>query len=496
MRDGNNRAAYDLYHASLEVNPAFAPSMLQLARIDFIRGDLKESQCKSDEILFRMLPDPATRSNTIDLLRNIKDSYTDIGLSSVGYKKYDQALSEFALAKDICVRYPEIRCNEEINQGIEKAHKGRYGDYLQNARFSLAKGNLTSSEKEVNEAIRYHNSHLAYLGEPSEAFTFQTTLRQKKYDNMLVAAKQLSDRGDYQNAVVNFTEANNLREQYNLQQSADFEKNSRFAAGKYCTQLLDKSEDAVILNNVPQAKSGLQEVIDLQSRFYLTNDKAISKRVNDLRGKIYSQECINAQYTIDSCVTAGRALEHDRNFLQAMLILERGMEVKNTYSNCKLFADSLESLLYRIRPAGTYLQLMENSGREMQNGNYSSAVKLYNDASSYFAQKNVASYNLQHNPDRDDYVLKTGNNGMLNYCAESDMYDGRLENSLRLYKLLLDRDYHPKFLSNSLYELGSKTGTADYKTAPGGKARKLAARYTGEDKRLKPFAKGYIKGYK
>jgi hypothetical protein len=496
MRDGNNTAAYDLYHASLEVNPAFAPSMLQLARIDFIRGDLKESQCKSDEILFRMLPDPATRSNTIDLLRNIKDSYIDMGLSSIGYKKFNQALNEFALAQDICSRYPEIRCNDEVKQGIEKAHKGIYNDYLQNARFSLAKGDLTSAEKDANEAIRYHNSKLAYLGEPTEALAFQKTLRQKKYDNMIVAANQLSDRGDYQNAVMNFTEADNLREQYGLQQATDFEKSSKPAAGKYITQLLEKSENAVKLNNIPQAKSALQEVIDVQNRFYLSADKTISKKVNDLRSKIYTQECINAQYSVDSCVIAGRVLEHDRNFLQAMLVLEKGMEVKNTYSDCKLFTDSLESLLYRVRPAGTYLQLIDNSGTEIQNGNYRDAMKLYNDASTYFTQQNLGAFGLQHNSDRDDYVLKTGNNGLLNYCAQNDMYEGQLENSLRLYKLLLDRDYNADFLSDSLYELGKRTGAADYKSAPGGKARKLAARHTGDDKRLKRFAKGYVKGYR
>lgn len=494
MRDGNNPAAYDLYHASLEVNPAFAPSMLQLARIDFIRGELKEAQCKADEIIYRMLPDPATRSNTLDLLQNIKDAYVDKALSAIGYKKYPDALELLAIAKDLCQRYPEMKCNDEIRKGIAKAHTGIYNDYLQEARMSIAKNDFEGAEKKVGQAISYYTNHLE--GEPTDAFVLQAALRQKEYDNLCASGRQLTDRGDYENAVKNFTEADNLQRQYNLQKAADYDKTTRLAAGKFSTSLLSEGENAVALNNIPKAKQQLQEVIDLQSRFGLSNDAALNKKADALRGKIYTRQCANAQHSIDSVTVAAKDFLKDKLFLPAMLVLESGLQVKKENADCKLASDSMEALLMRIRPAGIFLQLVENSNEAVRKENYSEALRLYNEAKQHYESNAVAAYGIKPLAERDEFFLQTGNNGMLQHLAYVDLQQGNLDHSLRLYRLVLNRGANEYLLSDQLYELGKKTGQQDYRKAPGGKAKKLAARYTQDDKRLKRFVKGYQKGYR
>lgn len=493
MRNGDYRAAYDLYHLSLEVNPGFAPAMLQLARIDFIRNDLKEASCKADEIVYRMLPDPATRSNTLDLIRNIRDSYIDRGLNFTVYKKYDQALDEFAQAGEICKHYPEIRCNDEIEKGIEKVHYALYKDELQAAKNLFAQSNISASESRVNQAIAYHQKHIN--GEPSEAYELLSKIRQKKYDNLSAAGKQLTERGDYENAVKSFTEADILLHEYELQKSQDFDKYSRIAAGKQINNLITQSEAAVKTNNVTSAKSDLQTVYDLQSRFGLTNDKSVNDKTTSLRNKIFTRECANAQASVDSTVIASRALIAARDYLAAFEILEKGKQISDNFSSCKLFTDSLFALLLKVRHPGTYLQLMASVQSEISAAKYSKALDDYTKASAYYADNNVKRFDIQHNTDRDAFVLSTNDNGMINYCAAYDMEHGNLENSLKLYKLLLNRNYHPAFMDASLYELGRKTGAADKVRAPGGKGKKLAARYTGGDKRLKKFAKGYVKGY-
>lgn len=496
MRDGNNNAAYDLYHNALELNPSFAPSMLQLARIDFIRRDFKEAQCKSEEILYRMLPDPATRSNTVDLLENIQGIYIDQGKTFNIYKQYENAIEQYIMAKDICKRFPQIRCTNELYMGLETAHRGIYSNHLNDARAAVQRNDFSNAEKITTEAIQYWKSNLKLIGEPNEAYDVQKLIRQRKYDNLVLFGKQLNDQRDYEKAVNKFMEADNLQQLYALSIASDYAKQSKIAAKNFASQLIIDGENAVKVNDLVIAKTKLNISNDLQSRFYLQNDSILTKRSDVLREKIYGQECINAQFSIDSATAAGRLAVKEKDYLKAYKVLLAGADIKKRNPTCKLFTDSVESLLSKIQAAGYYLDLMETVKGNISEGNYYQAINDYISAGDYFKSHNVVSFNLQHNLDRDDYVLNQNNLGLLNYISEKDMKDGNIDNSLRLYKILVSKNFDIKFIEDSLYQLGYKTGKRDHIIAPGGRVKKLAGRYTQGDKRLKRFEKGFAKGYR
>lgn len=496
MRAAHNQEANDLFHASLELNPAFAPSMLQLARLDFIRRDFEEARCKSDEVLYRMMPDPATRSNTIDLLRNIQETYLDMAKASLRYRQFDKALDEYREAKEICEAYAGIRCTDEVHTGIQNAHKGKYENILQEARGLYNRNDLNGAEQKVEDAYNYHSRYLASTGQPIEARDFEKALKQKRYDNLVRNAINSSEQGKHLNAVNQFISADSLLRLYDLTSNTAAEKAAKTSAQNYISELLQNGQNAVGTNRLNEARGLIRKAGDLQSVFGLQNDKTLSAKIQKLSEQIFGQECINAQASVDSAANAGKLLSSDRDYLKAMKVLDAGLALSNDFSACRLFTDTLENALHRIRDAGTYLELMDLSVREDKAGNYKRALELYLQAGIYFQQQQVSRFNIQHDADLYHYITVNASNGMINYVADQDMYENRLESSFKLYQFLLNRNYSQKLLDGSLYQLGMKQGQADKLSRPGAKAKTLARRYTDGDKRLKRFEKGFIKGYK
>ena len=78
LRAGNIPKAEQYFHFSLELNPLFAPSLLQLAVIDFRQDNLMEAICKSDDILYNLYPDPETKNRTYDLIRDVYEKRMDL----------------------------------------------------------------------------------------------------------------------------------------------------------------------------------------------------------------------------------------------------------------------------------------------------------------------------------------------------------------------------------------------------------------------------------
>jgi predicted Zn-dependent protease len=239
----------------------------------------------------------------------------------------------------------------------------------------------------------------------------------------------------------------------------------------------------------------MQLANELQVKYELTNDKELNKLKEQLRAKISTQECINAQKEITALFNSGMQKKSSNQLLEASNDFNNALDISRQFNNCGIDVTQIESNELEIRPAATYLGMMRDFKDKEYKRQFSDCISIYNNATNYFNTRNIASFGINHEPDYYTYVSSNGSNGLMQYAAETYTSQNELEKALTLFKLLLAKNVDDKIIEGSLYELGFKFGKREALNNPGSKAKNLVKQYTSDDKNLKRFEKGFAKGY-
>ncbi|MFM7016678.1 MAG: hypothetical protein ACKOX3_10165 [Bacteroidota bacterium] len=496
LRAGNIPKAEQYFHFSLELNPLFAPSLLQLGVIDFRRDNLTEAICKADDILYNLYPDPDTKDRTFDLIRDIYEKRVDLGNAFLKQNKdYYKAVDQFEEARRICEKYTAVRCDDQLFMGIRTSKNGIYQDHLNHGRIAIQQNKLADADEALDNAIRYQSLNARDITDNSEALTLKKVIRQRYYDQKLAEAKVNINAKNYDAALLNFDEAEQMLKQYDLIAPSDLKLSQQNAARPRSSELFYEGDKYIEQADLANAGKKLQAAIQLQTKYDLTNDKELNKLKEELRKRISTQECINAQEEIKELFNNGMIKKGNNELLDASDAFNQALEIARKFNNCAIDVSQIESNELEIRPAATYLNMMREFKDKESKRQFNDCLTLYSKATNYFTSKNISNYGISHDPDFFNYVQSNGSNGLIAFAADDYRSKNELEKSLTLYKLLLDHHVDEKSISGSLFELGYKFGKRELNTNPGGKAKSLVKIYTSDDKRMKRFEKGFSKGY-
>ena len=496
LRAGNIPKAEQYFHFSLELNPLFAPSLLQLGVIDFRRDNLMEAICKSDDILYNLYPDPETKERTFDLIRDVYEKRIELGNSYLKVNKdYYKAVDQYEEARRICEKYSAVRCDDELFNGIRTAKNGIYQDHLNHGRIAIQQNNLADADEALDNAIRYQSLNAREITDNSEALTLKKVIRQRYYDKKIAEAKSNTLTKNYDAALLNLDEAEQMLKDHELTAPSDLKMIQQQAARPRTSELFYEGDKYIEQGDLVNAGKKMQMAIQLQTKYDLTNDKELNKLKEQLRKKISTQECINAQKEITTLFNSGMQKKSSKQLLEASDDFNRALDISRQFNNCAIDVAQIESNELEIRPAATYLGMMRDFKDKEYKRQFSDCISIYKKATDYYTTRNVASFGIDHDPDFYNYVSSKASNGLMQYAAESYTAQNELEKSLTLFKLLLSKNVDDKILEGSLYELGFKFGKREATNNPGGKAKNLVKQYTSDDKNLKRFEKGFAKGY-
>lgn len=496
LRAGNIPKAEQYFHFSLELNPSFAPSLLQLGIIDFRRDNLMDAICKSDDILYNLYPDPETKQRTYDLIRDVYEKRIEYGNSFLKVNKnYYKSVDQFEEARRICEKYTAVRCDDELFSGIRIAKTGIYQDHINYGRIAIQQNNLADADEELDNAIRYQSLNARDITNNSEALALKKVVRQRYYDRKITEAKNNTLVKNYDAALLNFDEAEQMLKAYELTAPTDLKISQQQAARPRISELFYDGDRYIEQGDLVIASKKMQQSIQLQLKYDLTNEAELNKLKEQLRKKISTQECINAQRDITNLYNSGMQKKSSKQLLEASNDFNKAMDIARQFNNCAIDVSQIESNELEIRPAATYLDMMRDFIDKEYKRQFSDCISIYNKATSYYTSQNVANFGINHEPDFYNYVSNQGSNGLMQYAADTYTAQNELEKALTLFKLLLSKNVDDKILEGSLYELGFKFGKREALSNPGSKAKKLVKQYTSDDKNLKRFEKGFAKGY-
>jgi hypothetical protein len=356
LRSGNIPKAEQYFHFSLELNPLFAPSLLQLGVIDFRRDNLMEAICKSDDILYNLYPDPETKERTFDLIRDVYEKRIELGNSYLKVNKdYYKAVDQYEEARRICEKYAAVRCDDELFNGIRAAKNGIYQDHLNHGRIAIQQNNLVDADEALDNAIRYQSLNAREITDNSEALTLKKVVRQRYYDKKIAEAKSNTLTKNYDAALLNLDEAEQMLKDYELTAPTDLKTIQQQAARPRTSELFYEGDRYIEQGDLVNAGKKMQMAIQLQTKYDLTNDKDLNKLKEQLRKKISTQECINAQKEITTLFNSGMQKKSSNKLLEASDDFNRALDISRQFNNCAIDVTQIESNEIEIRPAATYL---------------------------------------------------------------------------------------------------------------------------------------------
>ncbi len=494
-RLGNTHQAKVYLGRSLSFNPMFAPAALQLARIEFRSGNLCDADMHVRQILHRMTPDPVTYELTIHLARELYDEYLVIARQQLKQGKAGEAHENLLAAQDLCRDVHSIHCTHELDELLQVARNGLYKILLDAAASYYRNNELDQAERKLREARQLRERFSSQIPLSETEKLIGTAIVQKRYDYRMMRARSLIASAKYREALEQIEFADELAVTFpEIKPAADRASLRQQAATPLALIQIDQGLTLAAENRLEAARKKAREAEQWIQNYELDHTE-VNSRLTELKNRIFSQECKQAQERFNEFYRQGNLAASTLDFVKAFRLYSSAEQIENNYRDCALQIFRLKEEMQYIHDGYTYQSMIESVLEMHQQEQYAASLERYRQAEEFFEASNVKRYGLRH-LSLDEFTEMRCANNFIKYMGEKALRDTDFEKSLRLFKLILSRGYDPRFVKSSLNRLGRALAERDKTLNPRANPKKLVNQYTEGDKKLKELRKGYLRGWK
>lgn len=493
VTNGNPNAARAYFEKSLGVNSKFAPSHLQLARLDFINGYLNEATARTLDVLTRMRIDPETRQMLQVLAHDIYGAHMSQGHNLTNRGDYNAALHAFASARELCNNVGGLGCNlPALRDGEGRAANGIYRNIIAEGKRELTRNNIAQADRLAEEALRFQSDYRDVLPQPTEAVELQNQVKYTYYVSHIDKGKSYLNSKNYSAALSQFDAALDLEAAYSFRQIPELDALAKRAAKPVLLAELETGYEQAMHNQLTDARALASKAIAMQGRYGLDKDAEVISKYNLLRDRIVTQECQNAQYAYDEHVQKAKQLARNKQYLAADKAYLSALSVASDNTICQLADFTAKDGREAILPAVRYQQMLEDVNRFVASGRYTEALQTYNQAEKHYKAYEVNRFGLNH-ISLYNYARETTK---LPFTAEVVQYYASLgeeEVAISLLTILLQKDYKNRKTKSVQEQLGKQLAAQDVQLGLKEDVGALAMKHTSNNRDLKQLRKAYEK---
>ncbi|PKV66707.1 tetratricopeptide repeat protein [Pontibacter ramchanderi] len=490
----NNLAAASTYFVkSLEVNPRFAPAHLQLARLDFMNGNVREAAGRTRDILTQMRVDPETAQMALGLAHDIYSSFMAEGHAHNGRGDYRSAVAAYADARALCSTLGGLRCNmPALNDGEGRAVFGLYRSMVEEGKRFLSKGDLVQADRLADEAYTFQRQYDYLLHDAPEAAELQGQVKYQYYVQHIDKGRQAMKAKDYRYALEQFESALALEQSYTFQPVRELSGLLLQAAKPVLLSQLAEGYTLAMNNRLADARATATAAENMRSRYALERDTEVQAKYVELRDRIFTQECLNVQADYDRHYAAAQSLIKEKKFIAADQAYHAALNAAASKATCTIATFTAEDGQATIADAAAYQRLLEEANRMVSTGRYTDAIQRYNEAEQHYLSKSIARFGLDHTS---LYNFAREQSKLAFTATVVDHFTNiRQEKAaLQLLTNLLDKGYAKGKTKKVQQQLGIQLAIKDVTSGQAEAPKVMAANYTHGDKKLKHLGKAYEK---
>ncbi|SIT91191.1 hypothetical protein [Pontibacter indicus] len=490
----NNLAAASTYFVkSLEVNPRFAPSHLQLARLDFMSGNVQAAAGRTRDILTQMRVDPETQQMALGLAHDIYSSFMAEGHAHNGRGDYRSAVAAYADARALCSTLGGLRCNmPALNDGESRAVYGYYRSMVDEGKRALSRGELAQADQVANEAYAFQRQYDYLLRDATEAAELQGQVKYQYYVQHIDKGRQAMKSKDFRYALEQFESALALEQGYTFQPVRELSSLLQQAAKPVLLSQLAEGYTLAMNNRLGDARAVASSAENMRSRYALERDTEVQAKYVELRDRIFTQECLNVQADYDRHYQNAQALVREKKFIAADQAYQSAIKAAGTKATCMIATFTADDGMANIADAVAYQRMLEEANRMVATGRYTDAIQRYNDAEQHYLSKSIARFGLDH-ISLYNFVREQSKLAFTASVVDHFTRIHQEKAALQLLDNLLDKGYSKGKTKKVQQQLGIQLAILDVNGGRTEPANVLAASYTQGDKKLKQLGKAYEK---
>lgn len=491
---GDRFMAKNMFNKSLMVNPKFAPALYQLAKMDFEDKLYDDAKDKLLTLFSTMYPDPNTSTLAMKLCNSVYYAFLQQGDELQDDGKFETALEIYDKAEKFCRAIPNLSCSDVMYESIAKARYGIYKKILLDAENYLKNGNLQEAEKQTLNAINYQKKYSENIPNANEAYNLLNKIKGQEYFKLITNGESELKIGKYQSAFEKLVKAQEMESQYTFEKYAKLPDLLKQTAKHIIIADIEKGKDLIQSNKVQEAKQIVSSAMSMQNKYGLSEDKTINSMLKELKEKIFTQECINAQNDYDTQLKNAKQNIILKQFLEAEKFYDKAIKIAMDNLLCNINKSFAENGKFEILPAITYQKLLVEVQDLINTSQETRAISRYKEAEKYFYRMEVAKFGIEHKP-LDEFATQKSSKFILATVSYFTTQT-ELDKALKLLKVLNTRNFSAKLTKPEQTNLGIQLAIRDKKQNPVQNPKVIVLQYTDGNKWFKILQNAYMKQWK
>ncbi|MEJ8800961.1 hypothetical protein [Pontibacter sp. H249] len=496
MQRGNRAGAHVYFVKSVEANPRFAPAHVELARLDFMNGYIREASSRTRDVLTSMRVDRETEAIALDLMYEIYGVIINNGNTLTTRGDYHNALASFAEARELCSTIRGLRCNTTaLAEGEGRAALGVYRGLVDNGKRLLDRNDLREAERVAGEALAFQQDYDFALSREQEATELMGQVKFQYYLQHIDLGKRYLSQQNYDAALREFEGALELETRYTFKPVQELGGLAQKAAKPILLAKLTEGYEQAMQNRLSNARATASAATAMQDRYGLKNDTEVLSKYNLLRERIFTQECVNTQAAYDKHYQNARDLISQRKYVAADQAFMAAIKAAEGMADCNVATFTAKDGRTEILAAATYQRILEDVNRHVSAKRYTDAVAMYEKARSYYVDNSVGKYGLNHA----SLFNFAKDNSKQDFTAHVVGYLASIQEeqvAVQLLTSLLDRGYAKRKTKKVEEQLGKQLAVKDAGNSTWQETKVLAAQHSQNRKDLKKLRKAYEKEVK
>lgn len=427
-------------------------------------------------------------NSVIELLHN---SYVNDAKAELSKSNCDISIEFLNKAVQICKTNNNISCNNEIDHIYKNSYICRYNKLLQNAQIQLKSLKLDEAENIINQAESFRaEKNLDIIPFQNEIYT---NIFKVKFENYIKSAISNNENKNYSFVIVDLEKAKAIAEKFNFNFTKNFNDMLVNAVINKTIEYCNIGNTEAEKNNLKQARESYKEAKFLQEKYNLQSNTNLNKELEILKGKIFSQECKNAQNEYNKQLEIVDDYIRKKQFIDAERAIEKSIKIAQSYPDCDIDLENSNKKRSEIIPAFTYQKLFQNIEQLLKEGSYKELYIKYQELEMYYYEFSVERFGINHLK-INDFIVKC-NSEFVKYSISHFIEKKEINSALQFLKELKTRNYPPKWCSSEQKLLGEKLAINDKKN---GKIDYKSSIFliTENHKWYKDLKKSYIKTWK
>ncbi|MSQ79572.1 MAG: hypothetical protein EXR21_07850 [Flavobacteriaceae bacterium] len=467
---------------------------MQLARINLLRGH-PDSAANKLGVLFPRIQDDMQRTACKVAGKEVFDKYIDMANSTLLSNQYKTALETNSKARDLCNELSLNGCVSACNQIQAKAWNGTYQNQLEKAESAFVKKDFDAAEEYAEDADRTQRNNATEIASDGKPQTILLKVYKERYRYFIEQGSMQLKTNNFQKALDWFDNAYAL-EGKNVTVNPGLPGMRQKAAKPLFVVSIDSISNMVAAD-INQARHSFDRLQERITWYQLTNDDDLTKQLDKLKAKIFTQECTNADNAFNQSLGRGRQLIVELKYLEADVVLTNAISTLAQLPRCGLKADRAVKEQQDIAAAAKYQRRLAQSNQLVNEAKFENATSEYKDNVLFFKENNLGAKKLVA-VEYPEWALASGNSRFCFYACEQLRGEGNPQTAWRLLGKAMDLGYRPKdtktlqtLLGTALANQRHNYYSSDGQTRIGPKVDVL--NYTNDNKRWKVFKSAFLK---